>query len=268
MHIPRIRNSQVRGAFHKLKSVYVQKEKAAKKTIPGMLLLAQSLTMPVQAPVAAKMSKLRPSIATDIFESQSADFIRIKNMLKRVVPDISDDFVEQILETSERVKCEPDDLAALLYKESKLKPNSRNGNFGGIGQMNKKSLSLSISLADKDESVRKGINTIVLEKFLSLPREEQMPYVRNYILAMKSAYIRNMNKHLSGGELYGLFYTPGRINKKFLSSANDSATASLYAGNKSLDYNKDSMITIKDLQNIIDNVKATDLNISYADAKK
>lgn len=267
MHIPRIRSSQVRGAFHKLRCVYAKKERAAKKTIPGMLLLAQSITMPVHAPVA-KMSRLRPSIATDVFESQSADFIRIRSMLQKVVPDISDDFVGQIIETSERVKCEPDDLAALLYRESQLKPDSRNGNFGGIGQMNKKSLSLSINLADKDESAKKGISAIVLEKFLSLPREEQMPYVRNYILAMKSVYIRNMEKHLSGGELYGLFYTPGRINKKFLSSANDSATAKLYKSNKKLDYNKDSKITIKDLQHIIDNVKATDLNISYANAKK
>lgn len=264
MHIPRVRHSQVRGAFHKLKVVYSQKKIAAKKTIPGMLLIAQSITTPIQAPVSARIARLKPEIVADVFEQTNPEFIRIRSMIQRVVPEISDEFVEQVIETAERVKCEPDDLVALLYKESKLKPTSKNGQFYGLGQMNKKSLKLSINHANTDESNQKGIKNIVIEKFLKLPREEQMPYIRNYILAMKSAYIRNMNKHLSGGELYGLFYTPGRINSKFLSSANDHATAKLYKNNKALDFNKDSKITKQDLQRILDNIKAKELNINIA----
>lgn len=264
MHIPRISRPHVRGAFSRLKNVCVNKEKAAKKTIPGMLLIAQSLAIPVNAPVAAKMAKTKSSEIIDVFEHTPAAFHSVKNMIQKVVPDVSDEFVYQIVETSEKVKCSPEDLTALLYKESGFKPNVKNGSFGGIGQMNGTSLNLSIQHAEKDKNAKKGIQNLMIEKFLSLPREEQMPYVRNYILAMKSLYIRNMDKPLSGGELYGLFYTPGRINKKYLTSAKDSATARMYKQNKQLDFDRDSVITKQDLQSVLDRIKFTDLNIHLA----
>lgn len=265
MHIPRISRPQVSGAFNRLKNACLNKEKAAKRTLPGMLLVAQSLAMPVQAPGVAKLfTKTKTSIAADIFEHPNAKFIVIKNMIQNVVPDVSDEFVTQVLETAERVKCSPEDLTALLYKESQFKPDVKNGNFGGIGQMNKKSLKLSISHAEKDENARPGITEIVIEKFLSLPREKQMPYVRNYILAMKSFYMKNPQRELNGGELYSLFYTPGRINKKFLTSASDPYTSDYYFKNKELDFDKDSVITKEDLQHVLDRVKTRDLNITLA----
>lgn len=261
MHIPRIKGAQVRGALHHLKTACANKEHAAKKMLPGLLLCAQSITMPVQAPGVARI--LKP-LERDVFESSEFKFRQIKNMIRRILPDVSDDFVSGIIETSEAVKCNPEDLTALLFKESQFKPNARNGSFGGIGQMNGTSLKLSIRHASDDKNAKKGIKNIVLEGFLRLPREQQIPYVRNYILATKKAYIKDMDKHLSGGELYGLFYTPGRINKRFLTSANDPATASMYYSNRMLDYDKDLVITKKDLQNILDDVKSYDLNVHLA----
>ncbi len=264
MHIPRISRPHIGGALRKIKHVCADKVKAAKRTLPGMLMMAQSFAIPAHAPGIEKFIKTTTSAAEDVFEHHSPDFTIVKGMIQRVVPDISDEFVAQVVETAEQVKCSPQDLTALLYKESRFKPDARNGNFGGLGQMNKKSLNLSISHADKDEKARYGITPIAIEKFLSLPREQQMPYVRNYILAMKNVYIKNPNKKLSGGELYGLFYTPGRINKKFLSSANDPATAKFYQQNKGLDFNKDTKITKQDLQQVLNHVKMTDLNINIA----
>ncbi len=261
MHIPRIKGAQIKGALHNLKSACVVKEQAAKKMLPGIILCAQSLAIPVQAPGIAKLIK---PLEKDVFVNSSTKFRQIKNMITGIIPQVSDEFITGIIETSDLVKCNPEDLTALLFKESRFNPKARNGNFGGIGQMNKTSLKLSIQQADINENAKKGIRPIILDKFLSLPREEQIPYVRNYILAMKKTYIKDMDKPLSGGELYGLFYTPGRIKKTFLTSAQDPTTAKMYYSNRALDYNKDSQITITDLQKILNDIKSYDLKAHLA----
>lgn len=268
MQIPRIQQPHFTGALRKLKNVCAQKQKTVKKALPGMLLLAESLTMPVQAPNAMKLMRTtavtKPQeLAKDV--ERTAEFLNIKGMIQRVVPDISDEFVTQILETAKKVKCSPEDLTALLYKESQFQPHAKNGSFGGIGQMNGNSLHVSINHAVKDETSKDGINThLMIEKFFSLPREKQMPYVRNYILAMKSTYMKKSNKTMTGGELYGLFYTPGRINKNYLTSAKDSSTRKMYLANRQLDFDKDSTITTNDLQCVLNSVKSTDLNTHLA----
>lgn len=264
MHIPHIKGAQVRGALHHLKSACAEKEQAAKKMLPGLLLCAQSIALPVQAPGVARIIKTNSQLEKDVFLNAGAKFKQIKGMISRTLPDVSDEFVQGILETAETVKCDPEDLTALLFKESQFKPTAKNGNFVGIGQMNRRSLNLSIRHANVNKDAKKGIKNIVLEGFSRLPREQQLPYVRNYILASKKSYIKNMDKHLSGGELYGLFYTPARINKKFLSNASDPETSSLYYSNRSLDYDNDSAITKKDLQKILDDVKSYDLNVRLA----
>lgn len=270
MHIPQIGRPRIGGTVRTLKKVCLKPEKAAKKSLPGIMLFAQSLSFNVNAPAVSKLPKLagviKPQPVADIFEAAqpTAEFLLIKGMIKKTVPDISDEFVAQVIETAERVKCSPEDLTALLYKESKFKPDAKNGNFGGLGQMNKTSLKLSITHADKDENAKSGISEILIEKFLSLPREKQMPYVRNYILAMKNTYMKNPQQELDGGELYSLFYTPGRINRTFLSSAKDSQTVKSYYSNKNLDFNRDSVITKHDLQCVLNHVKNTDLNIHLA----
>lgn len=264
MHIPHIKGAQVRGALHHLKSACVEKEQAAKKMLPGLILCAQSFALPVQAPGVARIIRPNAQMEKDVFVNAGSKFKQIKGMIAKTLPDVSDEFVQGILETAKTVKCEPEDLTALLFKESQFKPNAKNGNFVGIGQMNRNSLRLSIRHAAVDKNAKKGIQDIVLEGFRRLPREQQIPYVRNYILAAKKSYIKNMDKHLSGGELYGLFYTPARVNKKFLAGANDPETSSMYYSNKSLDYDKDSIITKKDLQKILDDVKTYDLNVRLA----
>jgi len=262
MRIPRIGHSTVRTAVRAVKHVCTEKEKTVKHSIPGMLMFAQAITGTLQAPDALKITKVLTLPKTHTFsgapELPSAEFSNIKNMVQRVVPDVSNEFVTQILETSEQVKCDPEDLTALLFKESRFNPKAKNGNFYGLGQMNTKSLSLSILHAQKDSTAKAGIKPLSMADYIELPREKQMPYVRNYILAMRKAYIKP-EKKLDGGTLYGLFYTPGRINKQFLTSAKDSATAKLYVCAKHFDFNKDSVITRQDMQNVLNNIKRLDL---------
>lgn len=267
MRIPRIGRPQVRNAARAVKHVYVEKEKTVKHSIPGMLLFAQAVTGTLQAPGAFKIVKTLSSSATHTLEKAdelpSAEFLNIKGMVQKIVPDVSDEFVTQILKTSEHVKCDPEDLTALLFKESRFDPKAKSGSFHGLGQMNTKSLSLSIQHAQKDSAARHGVTPLSMADFVELPREKQMPYVRNYILAMRTAYLKPEQK-LDGGTLYGLFYTPGRVNQSFLTSAKDSATAKLYACAPHFDFDKDSVITKQDMQNYLNQIKRLDLKVHTA----
>lgn len=263
---------QLKHATSRVKTACLQKcpNVSSKKTLSGVVFLAESLTLPLQAPNTSRIlphiyentahvieMKSMPEKAVEVIENNSG-FKAIQDMVNCVLPQNSKDFINGIIETAENVKCTPEDLAALLYKESKFKPSARNGSFIGLGQMNKKSLKLSVDYAKKNKDFAGGINhKITPEIFARLTREQQLPYVRNYILAMKKAYIKDMSKEITGGELYGLFYTPGRINNQYLTAANDPATAAFYRSNEHLDFNKDKKITKSDLQQVLDSIKST-----------
>ena len=238
-------------------------ETQLKKAIPGVILLAESLTLPLNAPSLVKnaneltghiisVKNIKPLLNET---EQDATFANIKSMINVVDSNVSDKFVSGIVETSQKVKCSPEDLNSLLYIESKFNPKAKRGNFVGLGQMNSKSLKLSVDYAKNNHKENSGINPkITINQFAQLSREEQMPYVKNYILAMKDFYIKNKTKNLTGGELYGLFYVPSRVNLPYLTSATDRKTAKYYASNRALDFNGDNKITKDDLQQVIDNV--------------
>ncbi len=255
MHLPRITNSNIGvNRFGTLKRICATPKTIIKKTYPAIMIAAHALTapiashaperMPVETNIQKQAVKSMENIFGDIIET--VEFQRIKKMVANVVPDVKDEFVSEIIKTSEKVNCEAEDLTALLYKESKFEPDVKNGSFAGLGQLGKDAIKLS--------------SEISMEKFLSLSRAEQMPYVRNYILTMKNTYMRKHKGKLTGGELYALFYTPARVNKPFLTSATDSITKTLYEANKPLDYDKDLKITKTDLQMVLNNIKTTILN--------
>lgn len=242
----------------------------AKQIIPQAIIFAESVMLPINAPTTSKLIahpvseaarntvsiKFIPEPALVTIHSKSKDFENIKSLVKSVLPKTSDDFIKSIVETANKTKCSPEDLTALLYVESKFRPAAKRGSFIGLGQMNRNSLNLSVSYAKHNSEESQGINNrISPEVFATLSREEQMPYVRNYILAMKKTYIKDMDKQMTGGELYGLFYTPGRVNHKVLTSASNPKTANFYHSNAKLDFDKDKQITKDDLQQVLDSVK-------------
>ena len=238
-----------------------------KKAVPGVMLLAEALTLPLNAPSLIKRSgeaaghMITISRAKPVFleaeKTVDNDFLNVKAMVASVDSTTSDEFINRILETAQKSKCNPQDLTSLLYIESRFDPAAVRGSFAGIGQMNRTSLNLSVSYAKKHKNEAAGINPkITFDEFKRLSKEAQMPYVRNYILAMKNFYIKK-DRPLSGGELYGLFYVPSRVQAKYLTAASDKETAKYYKSNRHLDFNKDYKITKDDLQKLIDDVKTT-----------
>lgn len=240
---------------------------SVKKFIPGMMLAAQSVMLPIHSPSINKfhvdMSKFKSTVVEIESKKAHSEFNKVHSMVKCVLPNTSRDFVNEIVKTSKDVNCMSEDLTALLFVESKFNPAAKRGSFIGIGQMNQRALNQSVKYAKEHESHENILPAISPEIFSKLTREQQMPYVRNYILAMKDSYIKDKNKILTGGELYALFYTPGRINSKFLTSANDHKTAAYYHSNSNLDFNKDKTITKQDLQQFLDSVRVNNLVFKY-----
>ncbi len=145
-------------------------------------------------------------------EEKTESYNTVKSMILKILPSVSDEFINQILETSAKVKCTPEDLTALIYKESKFNPKAINGEYAGLGQMTSISLKLSKEYAKKHPEEKEGINQkITFAQFKKLSREEQMPYVKNYILTMKKSYVKNMETPLDSAKLNGLFVAPAHV---------------------------------------------------------
>lgn len=237
----------------------------AKKMVPGLMLLAESIFMPLNQPSNTKIARellgniqrtVHNKVAFPELIKETGVQAKVKSMVDAVLPYSSKEFIDGIVQASDAAKCSAEDLTALMYVESRFNPKASNGAFVGLGQMNKRSLKLSVDFAKRNKKHSQGIDEkISMDIFKSLTREEQLPYVRNYILGMKEVYFKDVQRSLNGGELYGLFYTPGRINAKYLSSGSDPKTAEFYKRNKGLDFNKDGVITKDDLQNVLENVK-------------
>lgn len=216
-------------------------------------------------PVVDNLKKLLETKLAEITPLDTGNK-ELENAVKTALPNASDKFISQIEDMAEKLKCDPIDVAALLFKESKFNPKAGNGSFKGIGQMNLNSLKASIKYAVKHPEEAEGIDPgMTMAKFVRLSREEQMPYVKNYTLFMKETYL-GKNKEMSGGDLYALFYTPGYAKKHVLTSANSPSKGvrAMYRSNKGLDKlddnfnevkNGDGKITKDDLQFTLDSVK-------------
>lgn len=178
----------------------------------------------------------------------------LKKEWVKVIPDFSDEFAQMIVESSQKIKCNSEDLAALLFKESRFNPKASCGSFKGIGQMNSRSLRIAIDYALKNKNVNVDF-MMNMKKFKTLSREEQLPYVRNYILAMKDLAKIPEESHVDAGHLYGLVYTPSNVKKKVLACESSAVTARYYKANKGLDYDGDGKITKEDLKNVIEDIK-------------
>ena len=188
----------------------------------------------------------------------------LTDAVKSTLPNVSEKFIEQIYDMAQKLDCDTLDVAALLFKESEFQPNAGNGSFKGLGQMNGKSLALSIKYARENPEEMQGIDVnMTLQKFTKLSREQQMPYVKNYALAMKKEYF-NEDKKLTGGDLYALFLTPGYAKKHTLVSAKSKnlTVRKMYRNNRGLDkvnekYKeiRDGKITKNDLQFTLDSIK-------------
>ena len=272
---------QLKHSSQQVKAVCVRsyQKTPAKTFIPSAILAFQALYFHVAPPKLCKI-RVRNIVKAEEHVNQVATPLakvvakknpvvsHIHSMMKCVVPDISENFAAQVTQVAKDVNCKPEDLTAVLYVESKFDPTAKRGSFFGIGQMNQNALDLGIEYAATHPEFAKNIRQdLKINKFAKLKREDQLPYVRNYILAVRDAYIEDSTKTLTSGELYGLILTPGNVSKNVLASAKDAQTASFYNANFPLDVNDDKRITKWDLHQYLDSIKKQVLTITKESAQ-
>ena len=260
---------QLKHSSQQVKAVCARsyKRTPAKAFIPSTILAFQALyfhVLPFKLPKISLKNRIKveehvremATPLTKVLHQKNPLVSKIHSMMKSTVPDISENFATQVVQVAKDVNCKPEDLTAVLYVESKFDPKAKRGSFFGIGQMNQSALDLGIEYAENHPDFAKNIRkNLKIKKFSKLKREEQLPYVRNYLLASRAAYIEDSTKTITSGELYGLFLTPSNVQKNVLASAKDAQTASFYNSNFPLDVNNDNRITKWDLHQYIDSIK-------------
>lgn len=120
----------------------------------------------------------------------------------KIDPDISLKFFDEITKTAKRINCRPDDLAAIIYRESHFDPQvkSSSGKYTGLIQMDKMSFD-SINVDKK----------CTYEQYTKLPREKQIKYSEAY-LKFRIEEKGLTGKKLTGGQVYTLIRRPKDIN--------------------------------------------------------
>ncbi len=154
------------------------------------------------------------SIVDDTQQSIAQYAAELKSKLKDSVPNLSDKFLQEVVEMAHELKFSPEDLLALMYHESGgWNPASickgKNGKilYGGLIQMNQTSLNQVKTKYAKEL----GLNpNITMQQYLKLPREKQLKYVKGYLKLMIDYCKLDKKDKISAGELWGMIKSPKR----------------------------------------------------------
>ena len=131
-----------------------------------------------------------------------------------VVHNLSQEFFDEITAMSKRLNCNPEDLAALMFNESRFNPKADGGKYHGLIQMDNTALKTVTAYAFKTQGKNCKLDkNITMEKYINLPREEQLKYAEAY-LQFRIDEKKLTGKKLSGGQLWTLIKSPARINNK------------------------------------------------------
>lgn len=125
---------------------------------------------------------------------------KIKQNKVKCDPNISKNFFVQVEDSAKRLNCKPEDLAAIIYRESHFDPRAKKGEYTGLIQMNKTAFD---SIPDRK---------CTYSQYCRLPREKQLKYAEKY-LKMRIEEKGLKGKKLTGGQLYTLVWRPNDINK-------------------------------------------------------
>lgn len=146
-------------------------------------------------------------------EEKRTEAEKLHESWDNVVGGLSQEFFDEIEAMSKRLMCKPEDLAALIYGESRFSPKSADGQgHNGIIQLDNYSLQKSIEYSLKhDKQSSKLDKDMNMSDFVKLSKEEQLPYAEAYLHLMKDE-CGLKGKKLSGGKLWGLIKSP-RLTK-------------------------------------------------------
>lgn len=119
-------------------------------------------------------------------------------------PNISVNFFNEVTKVAKNINCNPEDLAAIIYKESHFDPRAKSssGKYVGLIQMDKMTFdSLEIK------------NKCSYNDYCTLPREKQLKYTEAY-LKFRINEKGLKGKRLSGGQVYTLIRRPADIHNR------------------------------------------------------
>ena len=140
----------------------------------------------------------------EIVLKSEADYIKTykpgKKYNYKCDPNISLTFFKGIENVAKDIKCKPEDLAAIMYRESHFDPKAKVGTYTGLIQMDKITFD---SIPGKKCSYA---------QYCKLPREKQLKYAEDY-LKMRIDENGLEGKRLSGGQIWTLIHRPSDINK-------------------------------------------------------
>ncbi len=128
---------------------------------------------------------------------------KVKQNRVKIDPNISVQFFDEITKAAKRLNCKPEDLAAIIYRESHFDPQikSSTGKYAGLIQMDKVTFdSLKVD------------NKCTYAQYCKLPREKQLKYVEAY-LKFRIEEKGLSGKRLSGGQIYTLIHRPKDVDK-------------------------------------------------------
>lgn len=131
----------------------------------------------------------------------------------KVFPRLSQEFFDELTAMAERINCKPEDLAAIMFKESRFDPAAKGAGVYGLIQMNATALKVAIAHANKNGHKLKNVT---ISEYHKMPREQQIKYSEAYI-QFRIDEKKLTGKKLSGGQLWTLIKRPSNINnKKFI----------------------------------------------------
>ncbi len=172
-------------------------------------------------------------VAQNYSDSNATKFngtaIELKNKWSKINPNLSQQFFNKVVEISNKLNCNPNDLLALMNSESGLNSTA----------VNKKSNATGLIQFMPSTADNLGTSCAALK---SMSPEEQLVYVEKYLISAKK--IAGLgNRQIGPGTLYALVFLPANANKDILTRSGEE----FYSWNPALDLDGDGKISKADL---------------------
>lgn len=155
---------------------------------------------------------------------------------------LSDQFFERVIEISEKIDCDPNDLMAIMNIETigSFKANKRNRSTRATG------------LIQFMPTTAIGMGTTI-DRLAQMTELEQLDYVEKHFIDGKK--YRNVTGRVDAATLYALVFWPASASKDN-SYVIATKGQNVYSSNPLLDINKDNKITKADLGATVANFRA------------
>lgn len=190
------------------------------------------------------MSNSKPvssSSETSVSATQLKDkWVRFKGA--GTLAHLPDRFFERVIEISEKIDCDPNDLMAIMNIETigSFKANKRNRSTRATG------------LIQFMPTTAIGMGTTI-DRLAQMTELEQLDYVEKHFIDGKK--YRNVTGRVDAATLYALVFWPAAASKGN-SYVIASRGQSVYSSNPLLDFDKDNKITKADLGNTVAKFRA------------